>query len=336
MDMLDERRRGVGPCVTVPAWMARLKAETRGRMPSDKTLRRDAADLAQTLRDQNGGKQALAFDPKTQSWHLAFAVRRSEIALPTCMSLVCGDHGVTTLFLARRAAEQFSHTPLFKPMQAMLDQMVGELPATQSRRFEKMVQQIHFTGPAFHPLAPETFEPILSGLDHGRKVKVGYRNLQGVESQRILSPLGLVVVDRAWHVVAVDSQSGQIRDFRLSRIWEAQLTQDAFTPPKGFDMRVYLQEGFGGLGQTDSKPQEVALRFTREGATIALSDVLWHPTQKAKTMPDGSVELRFKTTALFQVEHRVMSYAGYVEILAPAESRKRVRARAQALAKMHG
>ncbi len=336
MDMLDEQRRGGAQGVTIPAWMARLKAETRGDLPSTKTLHRDIKELAATLRDQHDGQDVLAFDARNQTWSLAFSVARADVEVPTCLSLVRTDATVTTLFLAMRAVEQFSHTPLAAPMRAMLDQMAGSLPAPQRRRLERLAGQIHFTGTEFDKLAPEFFEPILAGLDYGRKVGIGYRNLGGGESQRVISPLGLVVVDRAWHVVAVDSKSGEIRDFRLSRIWEAHMLPDTFMPPKGFDLGVYLKDGFGGLGQTSHKPQEVVLRFTQEGAAAALDDVKWHPTQRKTTLPDGGAELRFKTTALFRVEHQVMSYGGCVEILEPRGSRERVKARAQSLAKMHG
>ncbi len=336
MDILDEQRRGGAGGITIPAWLARLRAETRGGLPSTKTLRRDITELAKTLRDQHDGRDVLTFDARNQTWSLAFSVARADIEMPTCLSLVRTDATVTTLFLAMRAAEQFSHTPLAAPMRAMLDQMAGNLPASQRRRLERLAGQIHFTGPAFHPLAPEIFEPILSGLDCGHRVKIGYRNLQGAESERILSPLGLVVVDRAWHVVAVDSRSGEVRDFRLSRIWDAQVLPEAFAPPVGFDMAGYIEEGLEGMGRVGKKAQEVVLRFTKESAATACDDVLWHPAQKRKTLPDGGVELRFKTTVLFPVEHQVMAYAGLVEVAAPKALRDTVRMRAQALAKMHG
>ena len=336
MDMLDERRRGGVKSVTVPAWLARLGLEAGGRPPCEKTLHRDAIKLAKLLREQNGGREVLAYNAASRSWSLAFPVPQADIAIPTCTSLVRTDGTVTTLFLARRAAEQFSHTPMFGPMQAMLDQKVGELPPSQRKRLERLAGQIHFTGPAFHPLAPEIFEPVLAGLDLRRQVEIGYRNPRGIESRHTLSPLGLVVADRAWHVVAVDSQSGEIRDFRLSRILDAALRQAPFTPPKDFDLPAYLRDGFGGPGHAGEKAKEVVLRFTPEGAAIACDDMCWHPTQKRKTLDCGGVELRFKTTALFQVAHQVMAHAGHVEVIAPQALRASVRERANVLAGIHG
>lgn len=56
-----------------------------------------------------------------------------------------------------------------------------------------------------------------------------------------VSPLGLVAKTRSWYLVAV-RQDGELRTYNLSRLTSAELTDEAFTRPDGFDLSRYWAE----------------------------------------------------------------------------------------------
>jgi proteasome accessory factor B len=79
---------------------------------------------------------------------------------------------------------------------------------------------------------------------------------------------------------------------------------------------------FGVYGA--GKSLSYRLRFTSEVARYIL-ERQWHPTQKIRRRPDGSVDLAFCCQESFEVSAWVVSWRENVSVLAPASLRRELR-----------
>lgn len=122
---------------------------------------------------------------------------------------------------------------------------VLKLEAASSTRSNNPVsylsERIHIDGASWHP-SDETY-PFLSVLQEAlwenRKVKITYlRNNE--KKERMIEPLGLVAKRGVWYVAA--RSEGDMRTFRVSRLTEAEATNDFFERPDAFNLKNYWEE----------------------------------------------------------------------------------------------
>jgi predicted DNA-binding transcriptional regulator YafY len=74
-----------------------------------------------------------------------------------------------------------------------------------------------------------------------RRLRIGYRTFAGDESERELSPHGLVVHRGRWYLAAHDHMRDDLRTFRVDRMSStALLDTAALPPPDGFDAVAHV------------------------------------------------------------------------------------------------
>ena len=73
------------------------------------------------------------------------------------------------------------------------------------------------------------------------------------------------------------------------------------------------------------------LRFSPDAARWVRAEV-WHPEQQARTLDDGSYELRVPYSQSPELEMDILRHGETVQVLAPAALRKRVAERLAAAA----
>jgi predicted DNA-binding transcriptional regulator YafY len=112
------------------------------------------------------------------------------------------------------------------------------LPEVLRRRVEALEATLGFTEDA-RPPVPERGDAVLrlaEAIRRRRRVRIGYRTFAGDESQRELSPHGLVVHSGRWYLAAFDHGRDDLRTFRVDRMSSVALADNpALPPPDGFD-----------------------------------------------------------------------------------------------------
>ncbi len=88
----------------------------------------------------------------------------------------------------------------------------------------------------------DTLVTLSAGAQQGRRVWLRYRAWDGDETERELDPYGVVFVTGRWYTVGHCHLRQGVRLFRLDRIQTAELRDDAFTRPVGFDPLAYVQQ----------------------------------------------------------------------------------------------
>ncbi len=116
------------------------------------------------------------------------------------------------------------------------------LPATLRRQVEALEETLGFT--STKGAAPADAAAVLllaDAIRRRRRLQIAYRTFAGEESERELSPHGLVVHAGRWYLAAFDHLRDDLRTFRVDRIWRTELAEAASVPPPdGFDAVAHV------------------------------------------------------------------------------------------------
>src|SRR5207344_1947839 len=111
------------------------------------------------------------------------------------------------------------------------------LPATLRRQVEALAETLDFTRTTGG--APANAAAVLllaDAIRRHRRLHTAYRSFSGEESERELSPHGLVVHSGRWYLAAHDHKRDDLRTFRVDRMSRVAVAEDpALPPPDGFD-----------------------------------------------------------------------------------------------------
>jgi predicted DNA-binding transcriptional regulator YafY len=123
------------------------------------------------------------------------------------------------------------------------------LPSTLRRQVEALEETLDFTTSTGSAPADAALVLLLAdAIRRRRRLHTAYRSLSGEESERELSPYGLVVHSGCWYVVAHDHKRDDFRTFRVDRMWHTTLAEGSFVPPPdGFDAVAHLTHSLAGV-----------------------------------------------------------------------------------------
>ncbi|MEU3013592.1 helix-turn-helix transcriptional regulator [Nocardia asteroides] len=116
------------------------------------------------------------------------------------------------------------------------------LPPRLTARLDAVIDTVEFTADERPDVAVETsvLLRLAEATREHRPVALGYTDRNGRTSQRIVHPYGLVRHSRRWYVTVMDSDSDELRRFRLDRITAATIQPGTFTPPEEFEPAAHL------------------------------------------------------------------------------------------------
>ncbi len=116
------------------------------------------------------------------------------------------------------------------------------LPSTLRRQVEALEETLGFTSTRGAVPADAAAVLLLAdAIRRRRRVHTAYRTFAGEESERELSPHGLVVHAGRWYLAAYDHLREDLRTFRVDRMWRIVLLDDAALPSsEGFDAVAHV------------------------------------------------------------------------------------------------
>jgi predicted DNA-binding transcriptional regulator YafY len=126
------------------------------------------------------------------------------------------------------------------------------LPTTLRRQVEALEETLSFTRTT--GAAPADAAAVLllaDAIRRRRRLHIAYRTFSGEESERELSPHGLVVHSGRWYLAAHDHTREDLRTFRVDRMWRTALAGAASVPPPdGFDAVAYVSRSLASVPWT--------------------------------------------------------------------------------------
>jgi len=169
---------------------------------------------------------------------------------------------------------------------------------------------------------------LLDALWRERQVRFVYSRVLGEPGERIADPLGLVAKGSTWYLVArVEHQEDAPRTYRVSRMREAVVLDQAAGGLAGFDLAAYWERSAAEF--RDKLPRYYA-------TFLASPDVMqwvryrgWRLEEE--TAAGESVRLRLRFDAEEEAVQFALSFGGRIEAIDPVELRAKVVGAAQAI-----
>jgi predicted DNA-binding transcriptional regulator YafY len=200
------------------------------------------------------------------------------------------------------------------------------LPQRVRLRVEALEQTLGFTGRP-HDATPPRGEHLLLLADaarRGRRVRARYTASDGTESERELSPYGVVSHRGRWYVPAYDHGRDAPRALRADRFSSVHTGGRGVAPPPGFDAVEFVSRTLARVPW--SHEVEVLLRTTPDAAAERF------PPTLAELEPEGEgTRLRMRAESLDWVAGLLAGAGCDFEIRRPAALRDSVRALAERL-----
>jgi predicted DNA-binding transcriptional regulator YafY len=200
------------------------------------------------------------------------------------------------------------------------------LPAALRSRVEALEATVGFTraGADAAPPGNETVLTLAEAAQRRRRVQGRYTSWSGEESERELSPYGLVVHAGRWYLAAHDHGRGELRTFRVDRMQDVALGAPTDPPPDGFDAVAHVSRSLARVPWTwevevllETSPEEAARRIP--------------PTLGELSPAPGGVLLRMRVETLDYMA-RLLADLGWPFIITrPHELRAAVRELAERL-----
>jgi len=153
------------------------------------------------------------------------------------------------------------------------------LPAKLRARTESL-EQVAFTSPAGTAPAGDTVLTLADAARRRRRVTARYTSHGGAETDRELSPYGVVVHGGRWYLAAHDHGRGEMRTFRVDRMRDVEIGGAARPAEEGFDAAEHLVKSFAQVPWT----HEVEVQLERH-IDVPLATVT----------PEGRLTMRFES-----------------------------------------
>lgn len=176
------------------------------------------------------------------------------------------------------------------------------------------------------------FLPIIRrAIIERRTVHLHYRrrgeiNHESALSQREVDPYGVKRHGEAWYLLGFCHLSGEVRNFRLSRIQHLSLLSSTFTRPDTFDTTLRITS-------PESRNLTIRVFFDAEAAD-------WLPEARSFYIVDEAPHVNGLLVTL-QVRHEqdvlqwLLSWGSHIQVLEPASLRQRLATEAQKVQKLH-
>jgi predicted DNA-binding transcriptional regulator YafY len=160
-----------------------------------------------------------------------------------------------------------------------------------------------------------------------RRLSITYGEAHDGRGPFAVAPLGLVAKARTWYLVAARTD-GRLRTYRLSRVTSAELTNDTFTRPAGFDLAEYWaqsQRDFQAL-----RPSYPIVLKVRDHAVRR-----FRPIEPLLPTDDGWWIVHADLESPHEACAAVLAQAGAAQVVAPPELIALVREAAERLVAAH-
>ena len=141
------------------------------------------------------------------------------------------------------------------------------------------------------------------------------------ETEREISPQRLVHYRGNWYLDAWCHLRNDLRSFAVDALREARLLDARAKEVPNAELDEHLGSGYGIFAGRDV--QWATLRFSPEAARW-VSAQQWHPKQRTRSEPDGSLTLEIPYAAEPELVMEILKFGPDVEVLLPQELKAKV------------
>ena len=229
-------------------------------------------------------------------------------------------------------------------VRAALRKLVRALPATFRSQAEAAAGAVMRDAASWdheEPATPVHLEALQRAVIEGVQVELGYRRRDGEVSLRTVHPLGLVVKNATWYLVA-GTAAGQ-RTFRVSRVRSVEATTRPVERPEDFDLAEAWRSIVTGV-DAQRTPVTVTLRtdeVTLEVLRWMFGQRVGEATPAAAAAPaedgsaSGSLTVEVRAQSELMMARQLAGFADAVEVVSPAAVREHLAEIGRGLVQRH-
>jgi predicted DNA-binding transcriptional regulator YafY len=215
-------------------------------------------------------------------------------------------------------------------LRAALRKLAAALPAARRGDEEMVRQRIYLDWSGWDQ--PEEAAPHLQTIQQAvwedRRLRLVYRaqiGPYGEQFERVVEPYGLVAKAGVWHLVCAGD--GRVRVHRVSQVLEAQISDERFTRPAGFDLAAFWQDWC--TRREETRPTYPVTARVAPGLILYLPLFFGERAREwlAQASPpdaEGWLTLTLQFESLFAARERVLGLGGAIEVLEPEPLRQSV------------
>jgi predicted DNA-binding transcriptional regulator YafY len=208
--------------------------------------------------------------------------------------------------------------PHIKPLMQRLTQALG----SDAGNAQEVLKRVKLLPSQQRRVQLKWFELIGRALMTRRRLKIDYfTRYKNERSEREVSPQRLVHYRGNWYLDAYCHRSEGVRMFSLDSIENAVLLD---ARAKEVSLKQVDEETASGYGiYRGTKLAWATLVFSPEAARWVRSEV-WHDRQQGRELPDGRYELKIPYSEAPELVMDILRHGENVEVVEPAELRRRV------------
>ena len=233
---------------------------------------------------------------------------------------------IEALEIAARAARDQARLRHARAIEDLRDGLLARLTPRDATRSEADAEavlaslgQVMRPGPTV-ALRPEVTDAAIEALRGPFRLRVTYGSVDA--AARIIEPHGLLLGHRSYLVARQPARSETILNFRMDRIYAAEVIDESFAFAPGFTLQDYAAQAFG-VYQDPAQYGEVVWQFAPEAAERA-AEFRFHPTQVLEPQDDGSLIVRFNSAGWLEMAWHLYQWGDKVEVVAPEGLRSMV------------
>ena len=201
------------------------------------------------------------------------------------------------------------------PLQPRIHKLLGD-KARRLDRLRVLRTQARRTNPSVFRLVTEAV------LD-GRQLRFTYQSRSTDEDrERQVSPQRLTHHRDNWYLDAFDPTQDSLRRYALDRIRRPQLTDDTAIDIPLPELDARQEAGYGIFA--GPIVATAIIHFTPHAARW-VADEVWHPRQRQRLLPDGTLELSVPYANPRELLMDVQRYGADAEVISPPELREQMR-----------
>jgi predicted DNA-binding transcriptional regulator YafY len=163
------------------------------------------------------------------------------------------------------------------------------------------------------PSPPRHLEALQQAVIDAVQVRLGYARRDGERSERAVHPLGLVVKNQVWYLIA-RTDAGQ-RTFRVSRVRSVEQTGEVVQRPEGFDLAAAWRAIVTTL---DTQRAPAAVHVRADAETIGIMRYMFGSRViEGVTHADGRIDAEIRGHSDELIARQLSGLAGGFEVLSP-------------------
>ncbi|MGC9333896.1 MAG: helix-turn-helix transcriptional regulator [Anaerolineae bacterium] len=212
-------------------------------------------------------------------------------------------------------------------LRAALFKLAASLPTSRQPDEARARQRIHLDPDGWS----ETREPLLhlrtlhQALWQERRVLLGYQLPFETRATWVVEPYGLVAKASTWYLVC--ARRGHIHAYRVSQVTAAEILEEPFDYPAGFDLATFWRAWCAQMEQ--ARPRYPVTVRVAPNLIPWLQHLLGEKVGRQAVIagsPDeaGWIEISLVFESLEKARQRILGFGGAVEVLAPRPLRESV------------